>query len=180
MTFRRAFSLTELLVVIAIIAVLAFGFPNFIRWVESAAVKGFANEFASALSYARDYARSHSVRVVVAVVDASAALPQNWTGDPDADPVLYLVFADANKNGEFDAGDQLVTYGKSDRIKVVKNELVYPCFGGTGRCVVFYPVGPPKIGAVNRSIEFQSTRVGDVVYGVKVMSITGIAQVYRR
>jgi hypothetical protein len=43
--------------------------------------------------------------------------------------------------------------------------------------MVFFPVGPPNIGAVDREVEFQSKIYNSVIYRVTFRSITGITEV---
>ncbi len=174
---RAAFSLIELLVVIAVIIILSFvSFPYFGRWLENQRLKGFVYELSTNIGYARDYSRRNGERVIVAIVEDS---PQNWTGNSELDPVLYLIFVDKNKNVKYDDGDVILSYGKSSLFKVIKNTLKKKCFSDTGKCIIFLPVGPPKLGAVPCEVKFQSSKYDDIIYGIKFRGITGITEVIR-
>jgi len=173
---HSGFSLTELMVVLGMIVILSgLAYPNIRRWKEGISVKNFAYEFSSVAGSAVDYARSHGVRVIVAV---SVSESQNWTGNSEIDPVIYLVFTDDNnKNGTYDNGERVLAYGTSSNIRVKTNEIGKSCFSRTGRCMVFFPVGPPNIGAVDRKVEFQSKIYNSIIYRVTFRSITGITEV---
>jgi len=175
---KRAFSLVELLVVITIILILLFlSFPGLLRWKERFFVKNFCYELSAKIGNSRDYARRFGERVILAVTKDEA---KDWTGNSDLDPVVYLIFVDKNKNGAFDTEDEILFTGSTKRIRVLENEVGYNCFGGQGRCIVFFPVGIPKIGAISKSIVFSSAYDPTISYAVRFRSITGISEVVRK
>ena len=172
----RGFSLVELLIVIVILFILGtIAFPDFNKWRTKMELKSFVYSLSFDIAYARDYARKNGVRVIVAIVNFTA---QNWLNDSNKNPVLYVIFADKNRNGSYDAGDVLLSYGKTSKFKVIKNTAGDACFTN-GRCVTFYPVGPPRIGAVPAEVEFKSLNYDDIKYTLRFRSITGITEVVR-
>ena len=174
----KGFSLIELLVVIVIVLILsALSFPVFQKWKVKEDIKNLVYKLSIDIGYGRDYARKNGVRVILAI---TASTPQYWTGIDKVDPVIYFLFADKNRNGQYDNDDEILSYGKGRGIVVVRNQISKKCFNETGRCITFYPVGPPSIGAVPKKIEFQSTAFSDIAYGVEIRSILGIAEVYRK
>ena len=182
MKTERGVSLIELLVVISIISILAgIGYPNLIKWKYIYKLKNFVYGLSSEIGYARDYSRKNGVRVIVAIVNNTS--PQNWTGNSSIDPVLYIIFADKNRNKKYDRNnDTLLSFGKSNDIEVkeISRNLGKKCFSRKGKCITFYPVGPPSIGAVPGHVEFGSKRYSDVSYELTFRSITGITEVKRR
>ncbi len=175
----RGVTLIELIVVVFIISVLLLvGTPIMTKWLANYRVKNFAYGFASGFSYARDVSRRDGERVVVAVINSNSS-PQNWTGSSDIGPICYLIFEDKNKDMQYQAGERIVGYGKCKGISVVKNNIGKACMGGSGRCLVLFPVGFPLIGATKNEVMFESVNYPQIKYSVILGASTGSAGVVR-
>jgi type IV fimbrial biogenesis protein FimT len=96
----HGFSLVELLVVMSIVAILlGIGVPNMQQFIVSTNLSSGSNEFFTALNLARSEAVRRGVTVVL--VTNGTAGSRDWTTG-------YQMFVDANGNGTFDAGEEVV------------------------------------------------------------------------
>ncbi len=169
---KTAFSLVELLVVIVIVSLLTIiSVPNFLRWQEKARLNSFVRNLSSVVGMIRDYSRYSGERVILAI---TTSFPRDgWlNGEKD---VIYLAFVDKNKSGIFDSNDSVLSVGSASGIEVVKNTVGHSCFNGTAKCLIFFPVGLPMIGAVPGEIEFKGK--GGSVCTMTFRSVTGIVEV---
>lgn len=174
---KKGFSLTELIVVISIISILALiGIPQLNKWRARYRVKNFSYSLAGDISYARTVSRKDGKRVVVTIVN-SGLNPQNWTGNNSVDPVIYLIFEDSNNNQKYDSGEKIVAYGSGKGISIVGNTISKSCMDGTGKCIIFFPVGPPLIGENPLTIKVGSASYNDIEYKIVLQGITGITEV---
>ena len=98
--WQPGFTLIELVVTLAIAgSLLAIAVPNFITFVQNSRLTSQANDFVTALNYARSEAIKRGVRTTVCsrATDATCAGSTTWdTG--------WLVFVDCNSDGVVDAG----------------------------------------------------------------------------
>jgi len=174
---KKGFSLIELIVVVSIISTLALiGIPQLNKWRARYRVKNFSYSLASDISYARTISKKDGKRVVVAIVN-SGLNPQNWTGNNSVDPVIYLIFEDFNNNQKYDSGEKIIAYGNGKGISIIDNTISKSCMNGTGKCIIFFPVGPPLIGENQLTVKVGSVSYSDIEYKVVLQGITGVAGV---
>ena len=174
---KKGFSLIELIVVISIISILALiGIPQLNKWRARYRVKNFSYSLASNISYARTVSKKDGKRVVVAIVN-SGSNPQNWTSNSSIDPVIYLIFEDFNNNQKYDSGEKIIAYGNGKGISIIDNTIPNSCMGGSSKCVLFFPVGPPLLGVASLIIKVGSASYGNIEYDVNLQGVTGITEV---
>ena len=110
---RRAgdgFTLIELLVAVAVVALIAvFGIPSFRTFVINNQIKAGTSDFAATLSFARSNAIARATTVIVCASSSGNTCP---AGSAWADG--WLVFVDANNNGQPDNGEELQVHGPLD------------------------------------------------------------------
>lgn len=100
---KYGFTLIELLVTISIVGILmAIAVPNFQTFMLNSRITTQANEFLTALNYARSEAAKRGVTVTVCPSSspATCAGSTNWAQG-------WLVFVDADSNGVFAAGTDI-------------------------------------------------------------------------
>lgn len=101
---RGGFTLIELLVTMTIAAILlAIAVPNFITFVQNSRLTRQANDFVTALNYAKSEAIKRGVRVSV----CSRATDTSCSGSTTWDSGL-LVFVDPNGDGSIDLGEDVL------------------------------------------------------------------------
>ena len=101
---QPGFTMIELLITISIAAILlAVAVPNFITFVQNGRLTGQANDFVTALNYARSEAIKRGVRVTI----CSRATDTSCSGSTTWDSGL-LVFVDNNGDGARDAGETVL------------------------------------------------------------------------
>jgi len=175
---RKAFTLIELLIVITIFIILSvITIPLYKKWKAVEELKSFTYTLSSEIAYGRDYSRKNGKRVIVAIVSDTVKTPQNWTGNPDKDPVLYLIFADNDKSSSFTDGDTVLAYGRTIKFRVSANTVGRECFGNTGKCIIFFPVGYPDMLNPTGYVELQSRDYPSVKFRLVFRGITGITGV---
>lgn len=100
------FTLVELLVTVSIAGILvAVGIPSFISTISGNRLTTYANEFVTSLNLAHSEAVKRGASVTVRKVDNNSstkkAADANWEDGWD-------IFTDADKDGNFEAGDVLI------------------------------------------------------------------------
>ena len=104
---RDGFTLIELLVAVAVVALIAvFGIPSFRTFVINNQIKAGTSDFAATLSFARSSAIARATTVIVCASSSGNTCP---AGSAWADG--WLVFVDANNNGQPDNGEELQVHG---------------------------------------------------------------------
>lgn len=101
---QRGFTLIELLVVALIMGILlGIAAPEAITFIRRSQAMGSVNEFISDINMARSEAIKRRTRVTICARqdDSACGSATDWNNG-------YLVFADANSDGAFNAGDRLV------------------------------------------------------------------------
>lgn len=101
---QRGFTLIEVLVVILILGVLlGIATPNAVMFIQRSQAMGSVNEWISDINMARSEAIKRRTRVVVCARqdDSTCGSATDWNNG-------YLVFADADSDGTFDSGENLV------------------------------------------------------------------------
>jgi type IV fimbrial biogenesis protein FimT len=101
---QRGFTLIEVLVVILILGVLlGIATPNAVMFIQRSQAMGSVNEWISDINMARSEAIKRRTRVVVCARqdDSTCGSATDWNNG-------YLVFADADSDGVFDSGENLV------------------------------------------------------------------------
>lgn len=134
-TARRpaaGFTLVELLMVLAVTAILVtFAVPSFSAIMGSSKLTAASNALLSSMYLARSEAIKRNGRVVLCKTadGVSCATAGGWEQG-------WIVFHDANSNGERDSGELLIqrTQPLADRVKVTGNSPVarYVAFIATG------------------------------------------------
>jgi len=111
----KGFTLVELMVTIAIAGVLVgIAIPSFTSIISNNRLTTSANELVTALNLARSEAVKRGVSLTVRKVDDKSSTNKNKTAWASANwEQGWDVFTDANDNGEFDTGDDVLlkTYG---------------------------------------------------------------------
>lgn len=110
---NKGLTLIELMIVIAIVAILAaIAMPSFNDLLRRQAINGQANALFSMLYLARSEAIKRSRVVTICKSSDGQNCGGNWSNG-------WLMFADQNKDGALDAGDEIVARGKiSEEIAV--------------------------------------------------------------
>lgn len=99
-------TLVELVVTLAVVATLvALGVPSFVRLLASHAIAAQARELQDAVRLGRNEAMKRGGPVVLCRTDALAAGRCAGSG---GDWQTWLLFADLDRNGTFDAGDMIL------------------------------------------------------------------------
>lgn len=100
-SLQRAFTLIELLITIAILSILlGIAVPSFGSLIERNQRTTTTHDLLSALSYARGLAINRRELVSLCAGVNSCEASANWEQS-------ILLFSDPNRNGQFDAGEQL-------------------------------------------------------------------------
>ena len=101
---QRGFTLIELLITIAIaVILLGLGVPNFIDFIRNNRLVSQANDFVTALNYARSEAIKRNIRVTV----CSSATGTTCAGSTSWEQG-WIVFADNNGDGVVDVGETVL------------------------------------------------------------------------
>ena len=102
-TAQRGFTLVELMVTLVVLAVLlALAAPNMVSFVNNSRLRASQGEFVSALMLARSEATRRGKAVTVQVL-ASRGVGAEFSGG-------WRVFEDANKNNQWDLGEEIRLY----------------------------------------------------------------------
>ncbi|MDT8385076.1 MAG: GspH/FimT family pseudopilin [Gammaproteobacteria bacterium] len=111
---QAGFTLIELMITLVIAAiVLTQGVPSFMATVQNNRLITYTNDLVSDINLARSEAVKRGSRVVLCrTADPSAAAPA-CGGTANTWSTGWLVFADADADGSFNAGDTLVRVGMS-------------------------------------------------------------------
>ena len=177
---KNGFTLLELVVVLAIMVVLtAIAIPPLSMWVARNKVKNFAYDLSKNINYARNLSKKDGKRLIVVIVKANLQ-PQSWTGNSSIDPVYYFIYEDNNNNMIYDKGiDRIIAYStNTNGIYISRDSVNKVCMNSAGRCIVFFPVGLPLIGASSFStIAINSKGYNGIEYDVNLMGITGVSEV---
>ncbi|MEI8572788.1 prepilin-type N-terminal cleavage/methylation domain-containing protein [Methylomonas sp. LW13] len=106
----KGFTLVELMVTIAIAGVLVgIAIPSFTSIISNNRLTTSANELVTALNLARSEAVKRGVSVTVRKIDDKSSTNKNKTAWASANwEQGWDVFTDANDNGEFDTGDDVL------------------------------------------------------------------------
>jgi len=97
----RGFTLLELLVTIAIVIILTtIGIPSFMGLIRDNNITATANDFLTALNYARSEAVTRNTDVIV---KSKSATNKDWS-------IGWDIFVDSNSNDIVDAGELLKTH----------------------------------------------------------------------
>lgn len=109
---QAGFTLIELMITLVIAAiVLTQGVPSFMATVQNNRLITYTNDLVSDINLARSEAVKRGSRVVLCrTADPSAAAP-SCGGTANTWSTGWLVFADADADGSFNAGDTLVRVG---------------------------------------------------------------------
>lgn len=103
---ERGITLVELAVVLAVVAIVAaIGLPNFTRFVSEQRVRAVASDLAGDLALARAEAAARGMPVIVARAGAVGCTIGGLGGTVWREG--WCLFADANRNGTLDAGEQI-------------------------------------------------------------------------
>lgn len=100
------FSLIELMVTVAVAAIaLGVGVPSMLRWMARHAIAAQADEMRDALRGARSEAMKRGGPVIVCRTDATSG---GRCAQGGGDWQTWMVFADANRSGDYEPGDPLI------------------------------------------------------------------------
>jgi len=95
------FTLLELMITIAIVIILTtIGIPSFVGLIRDSNMTATANDFLTALNYARSEAVTRNTNVII---KSKSGTNKDWKAGWD-------VFADTNNNNTLDAGELLKTH----------------------------------------------------------------------
>ena len=101
-TAHDGFTLIELLVRLAILAILlGIGVPAFDKAIASSRRLTYVNQLVADLNFARSQAITRSQMISLCAGEQACNGSSRWSG-------RILIFLDANLNGQFDAGDDLL------------------------------------------------------------------------
>lgn len=101
-TAHDGFTLIELLVALAVLAILlGIGVPVFGKAVASSRQLTSVNQLVADLNFARSHAITRGRMITLCAGEQACNGSPRWSG-------RILIFLDANQNGQFDAGDDLV------------------------------------------------------------------------
>ncbi len=103
MKTQSGFTLIELMVTLAVgIIILAIGVPAFMNMMSSNQAAGYANDLVGAMRLARSEAVKRATTVAICASNATqtACSGNNWNNG-------WVVFADANANGNLEAGETI-------------------------------------------------------------------------
>jgi len=141
----RGFTLIELMITLSIFAILmAIAVPSLRAFIVSGELTGQANDVLAAINLARSEAVRRGQRAIFCPVASAAGVPTTTAcTDPGADSWQgWMVFVDANSNGAYDAGEEMVragTLGGGDVVAKASASL-----SGAANRIVFRPDGIAK------------------------------------
>lgn len=119
------FTLIELIVTLAIVAILlSVSIPSFANFLSVGKLNSTTSTFLSAINYARGTAAAQNT-IVAVCYGSSTGCKTTWTGS-------IIVFADNNRNGNFDVADQLLRTDSTSNTTLTSTLSTVISFDGAG------------------------------------------------
>jgi len=172
-------TIIELMLTLSVVGVLiAIALPSFTSVIQNNRIRGQSADLMANLAIARAEATKRGVRVTMCPSTSYNSNPPACTGG-NAWNAGYIVFADANGNGAYNTGDELITVAEPLSGNNTLTSTGFTGVNAAGAAITgelqFRPSGVTNLPAAGGTFALSDTRTGQNVCRQITIGVTGRA-----